>query len=133
MQFVCRVGTPDGRVREETFAASAESALMTELGKLGYHVFDVRRRGLSRQLGKAAGRRRRKPIKPQEFMVWNRGLAALLKAGLPLLQAMDLMLERMSNPHFKDGLNHIPDPVQRRQDPSDPFAPPGHLVPRPFP
>src|SRR5258708_12404092 len=83
MQFVCRVGTPDGRVLEEPFAASDESALMTELGKLGYHVFDVRRRGLSRQLGKAAGRRRRKPIKPQEFMVWNRELAALLKARPP--------------------------------------------------
>lgn len=133
MQFVCRVGTPDGRVLEETFAASDESALMTELGKLGYHVFDVRRRGLSRQLGKAAGRRRRKPIKPQEFMVWNRELAALLKAGLPLLQAMDLMLERMSNQHFKDVLIDIRDRVKSGQDLSDAFAAHGELFPRLFP
>src|SRR5437588_1762109 len=133
MQFVCRVGTPDGRVLEETFAASDESALMTELGKLGYHVFDVRRRGLSRQLGKAAGRRRRKPIKPQEFMVWNRELAALLKAGLPLLQAMDLMLERMSNQHFRDVLIDIRDRVKSGQDLSDAFAAHADLFPRLFP
>lgn len=133
MQFVCRVGTPDGRVLEETFAASDESALMTELGKLGYHVFDVRRRGLSRQLGKAAGRRRRKPIKPQEFMVWNRELAALLKAGLPLLQAMDLMLERMSNQHFRDVLIDIRDRVKSGQDLSDAFGAHADLFPRLFP
>src|SRR5260370_15512046 len=133
MQFVCRVGTPDGRVREAPSAASEQSALMTERGKLGYHVFDVRRRGLSRQLGKAAGRRRRKPIKPQEFMVWNRELAALLKAGLPLLQAMDLMLERMSNQHFKDVLIDIRDRVKSGQDLSDAFAAHGERLPRVFP
>jgi type IV pilus assembly protein PilC len=132
MQFVCRVGTQDGRVLEETFAASDESALMTELGKLGYHVFEVRRRGLSRQLGKAAGRRR-KPIPPQEFMVWCRELAALLKAGLPLLQAMDLMLERMSNQHFRDVLIDIRDRVKSGQDLSDAFEAHGELFPRLFP
>lgn len=133
MQFICRVGTPDGRVLEESFAASDESALMTELGKLGYHVFEVRRRGLSRQLGKAAGRRRRKPIAPQEFMVWNRELAALLKAGLPLLQAMDLMLERMSNQHFRDVLIDIRDRVKSGQDLSDAFEAHADLFPRLFP
>jgi type IV pilus assembly protein PilC len=133
MQFTCRVGTPDGRVLEESFAASDESALMTELGKLGYHVFEVRRRGLSRQLGKAAGRRRRKPIPTQEFMVWSRELAALLKAGLPLLQSMDLMLERMSNQHFRDVLVDIRDRVKSGQDLSDAFEAHGDLFPRLFP
>ena len=37
MQFVCRVGTPDGRVLEEVFNASDESALRTDLGKRGLH------------------------------------------------------------------------------------------------
>ena len=78
MQFQCRVGTPEGRVLEQTFVASDEPALLTELGKLGYHVFEVRRRGLPRKLG-ASGilGRRRKPIPVPEFMVWNRELAAL--------------------------------------------------------
>ncbi len=78
MQFQVRVGTPEGRVLEQTFVASDEPALLTELGKLGYHVFEVRRRGLPRKLG-ASGilGRRRKPIPVPEFMVWNRELAAL--------------------------------------------------------
>jgi type IV pilus assembly protein PilC len=133
MQFLCRVGTPDGRVLEETFVASDEPALMIELGKLGYHVFEVRRRGLPRKLGLAAFGRRSKPIPPQEFMVWNRELAALLKAGLPLLQALDLMLERMSNQHFKEVLTDVRDRVKSGQDLSDAFAAHADLFPRLFP
>jgi len=134
MQFQCRVGTPEGRVLEQTFVASDEPALLTELGKLGYHVFEVRRRGLPRKLG-AAGifGRRRKPIPIQEFMVWNRELAALLKAGLPLLQAMDMMLERMENQHFKAVLTDIRDRVKSGQDLSEAFEEHGELFPRLFP
>jgi type IV pilus assembly protein PilC len=133
MQFTCRVGTPDGRVLEETFVASDEPALMTELGKLGYHVFEVRRRGLPRKLRLAVFGRRRKPIPPQEFLVWNRELAALLKAGLPLLQALDLMLERMSNQHFKAVLTDIRDRVKSGEDLSEAFAAHAELFPRLFP
>ncbi|MBV8199213.1 MAG: type II secretion system F family protein [Acidobacteria bacterium] len=134
MQFQCRVGTPEGRVLEQTFVASDEPALMTELAKLGYHVFEVRRRGLQRRLafGSFLGRRR-KPIPVQEFMVWNRELAALLKAGLPLLQALDLMLERMANPHFKAVLTDIRDRVKSGEDLSDAFEAHGELFPRLFP
>jgi type IV pilus assembly protein PilC len=134
MQFQCRVGTPEGRVLDQTFVASDEPALMTELGKLGYHVFEVRQRGLQRRfaLGSFFGRRR-KAIPVQEFMVWNRELAALLKAGLPLLQALDLMLERMANQHFKAVLTDIRDRVKSGQDLSDAFEAHAELFPRLFP
>src|SRR5260370_2121888 len=134
MQSQCRVGTPEGRVLEQTFVASDEPALMTELGKLGYHVFEVRQRGLQRRFAvrKLFGRSR-KPIPVQEFMVWNRELAALLKAGLPLLQALDLMLERMANQHFKAVLTDIRDRVKSGQDLSDAFEAHGELFPRLFP
>jgi type IV pilus assembly protein PilC len=133
MQFVCRVGTPEGRVLEETFIASDEPALLSELGKRGYHVFEVRRRGLPRRLGRSAGGGRRKRISDQDFMVWNQELAALLKAGLPLLQALDLMLERMRQPHFRAVLTDIRDRVKSGEDLSDAFAAYGELFPRLYP
>jgi type IV pilus assembly protein PilC len=134
MQFNCRVGTPEGRVLEQTFVASDEPALLTELAKLGYHVFEVRRRGMPRKLGTAGFfGQRRKPIPVQEFMVWNRELAVLLKAGLPLLQALDLMLERMENQHFKAVLTDIRDRVKSGQDLSEAFEEHAELFPRLFP
>src|SRR5436305_3732151 len=128
MQFVCRVGTPDGRVVEEVLTASDESSLRNELAKRGLHVFEVRRRGMTRKMS-AAGARRRKRIPAAEFMVFNQELAALLKAGLPLLQALDLMLERMANPHFKGVLVEIRDRVKSGEDLSEAFASYGDMFP----
>jgi type IV pilus assembly protein PilC len=133
MQFVCRIGTPEGRVLEETFIASDEPALLSELGKRGYHVFEVRRRGVPRGLGRSGGGSRRKRIPVQDFLVWNQELAALLKAGLPLLQALDLMLERMRQPHFRAVLTDIRDRVKSGEDLSDAFAAYGELFPRLYP
>jgi type IV pilus assembly protein PilC len=134
MQFVVRVGTPEGRVFEENFEASDESALRSELGKRGLHVFEMRRRSglpLKFALGSRPGGR--KPIPDGEFLVWNQELAALLKAGLPLLQALDLMLERMKNPHFKAVLTDIRDRVKSGEDLSDAFAAYAALFPRLYP
>lgn len=133
MQYVCRVGTQEGRVFEETFTASDESALRSELGKRGYHVFEIRRKsGLPLKLS-LSGKGSRKPIPAGEFLIWNQELAALLKAGLPLLQALDLMLERMKNPHFKAVLTDIRDRVKSGEDLSDAFAAYGELFPRLYP
>lgn len=132
MQFLCRVGTTDGRVLEEVITASDESSLRSELAKRGLHVFEVRRRGIPRRLS-ASGSHRRKRVPTEDFMVFNQELAALLKAGLPLLQALDLMLERMANPHFRGVLTEIRDRVKSGEDLSDAFAAYGDLFPRLYP
>src|SRR3954468_14792070 len=135
MQFICRVGTPDGRVLEEVFSASDETALRSDLGKRGYHLFEVKRRGVAPQLGVPTllrgGRRGRIPV--NEFMVFNQELAALLKAGLPLLQALELMLERMKQGTFRSVLTEVRDKVKSGTDLSDAFAEYGDLFPRLYP
>jgi type IV pilus assembly protein PilC len=134
MQFICRVGTPEGRVLEEVITASDETALRTDLGKRGYHLFEVRRRGVAPKLSRAAlGRMGRRRIPVQEFLVFNQELAALLKAGLPLLQALDLMLERMHNQHFRSVLTDVRDRLKSGADLSDAFAAHGELFPRLYP
>ena len=133
MQFVCRVGTPDGRVREEVIVASDEVALRSELGKLGLHLFEVRRKGLPKGLTATGVARRRKRVATQEFLIFNQELAALLKAGLPLLQALDLLLERMGNPRFKAVLGDIRDRVKSGADLSEAFAGHAELFPRLYP
>ncbi|HTQ79644.1 MAG TPA: type II secretion system F family protein [Thermoanaerobaculia bacterium] len=136
MQFVCRVGTPDGRVLEEFHTAADERALRSELDKRGLHLFEIRRRGVPQRMalsGAARGLVRRKRIKNEEFLVFNQELAALLRAGLPLLQALDLMLERMPDPHFKAVLTEIRDQVKSGADLSEAFAAHSEMFPRLYP
>ncbi|MEM1247788.1 MAG: type II secretion system F family protein [Acidobacteriota bacterium] len=120
MEFVCRVGTPDGRVVEQVLEAPHEGAARGDLEGRGLHVFEVRQRGWSlASLLERDGRRR--PIKDVDFMLFNQELASLLKAGLPLLQALDMMLERQRDPSFRKVLEEIRDRVRSGEELSTAF------------
>lgn len=139
MQFVARVGTPEGRVVEEVHRAPDETSLRRDLEKQGLHVFELRRRGLG--VGTSGGRGlalprlpgRRRRIEPREFLAFNQELAALIKAGLPLLQALDLMVTRMSEGTFRSVLEEVRDRVRTGEDLSEAFAAHRDLFPRLYP
>jgi type IV pilus assembly protein PilC len=133
MEFVCRLGAPDGRVLAEVHRARDEVALRTELERRGFHVFELRRRGLALDLGLGGLFRRARRIPATSFLVFNQELAALLKAGLPLLQALDLMLERLRDVHFRSILADVRDRVKAGEDLSDAFAAHADQFPRLYP
>jgi type IV pilus assembly protein PilC len=124
MQYVCKVGTPAGEVIEQTFSASDESALRSELEQKGYYLFSVRR-GLG--LGNLGLRRPR--VSTERLLIFAQELAALLKAGLPLLQSLDVMLERQQDPLFRRSLLTIRDKVKTGIALSDAFRAEGPLYP----
>jgi type IV pilus assembly protein PilC len=131
MQFVCRLGTPDGRVIQEVHTASDEKALRRELERRGLHLFEARRSGLSFALPNF--RRRRKAVSQGDFMIYNQELASLLKAGLPLLQALDMMLERMKPGRFQEVLSDIRNRVRSGEEMSDAFERYAEMFPRLYP
>lgn len=133
MQFVARVGTPEGRVVEETHSAQDVQSLRRELEKRGLHVFELRRRGLGKGMPLSGRSLRRRRIDPQRFLAFNQELAALLRAGLPLLQALDLMVGRMAEGTFRSVLYEVRDRVRTGEDLSNAFAAHGQLFPRLYP
>jgi type IV pilus assembly protein PilC len=126
--FLAKVGTATGDIEELAFQAANESALRDDLRDRGYHVFWVRR-----SLGLPSLRsllKRRQRITQTEFTLFNQELAALLRAGLPLLQSLDIMLERMKNPFFQNVLRDVRDKVKSGTALSDAFRAHGTLFPR---
>ena len=128
-EFLCRVGTTAGDIREIALRADSEGAARRELAESGYHIFSVRR---SLQLSSLASAFRRGPsrIKTTEFIIFNQELASLLRAGLPLLQSLDIMLERMNNPQLRRVLTDVRDKVKGGVSLSDAFRSHGDLFPR---
>lgn len=124
MEFVCRVGTPSGEVVERSFAASDEAALRSELERGGFYLFAVRRGIGGRQL---ALRSRKIPV--DLLMLFGQELAALLKAGLPLLQSLDVMLERQKHPVFRQSLATVREKVKGGTALSEAFKAEGELYP----
>jgi type IV pilus assembly protein PilC len=124
MEYVCRVGTPSGEVVERAFSASDERALRAELEQQGLFLLSMRR-GLS-----LSTFRLRKPrVDPAVLLVFSQELAALLKAGLPLFQSLDVMLERQRAPLFRQSLATVRERVKSGTALSDAFRQEGDLYP----
>ena len=110
MEFSCRLGTESGVVIEEVHVAESESKLRQELEAKGMYILSLRRRGAFGWPGFSIPRRRR--IKTREFLVFNQELATLLRAGLPLVQSLDILRQRVADASFKAVLDDVHDRVR---------------------
>jgi type IV pilus assembly protein PilC len=125
MEFRCRLGTAAGEIVEGVYVADSEDRLRRELEEKGLFVLSLQRRAA---LSLSRGARRQR-IKRQEFLVFNQELATLLKAGMPLVQSLDILRQRVSNPTLKTVLDSVHDKVRSGSALSDAFAEHGALFP----
>ena len=120
MEFRCRLGTPGGEIIEGVYVADSESRLRTELEEKGLCPFVAAPGGVSR-----AGLERRTPaadLEYREFLVFNQELATLLKAGMLLVQSLDILRQRVANPTFKAVLDGVYDKVKAGSALSEAFS-----------
>jgi type IV pilus assembly protein PilC len=117
MEFRCRLGTPAGEIVEGLYVADSEALLRREFEEKGLYVLSLRRAGLSLSFGRV-----RQRIKGHEFLVFNQELATLLKAGMPLVQSLDILRQRVPNRTFKTVLDSVHDKVRGGVALSDAFA-----------
>src|SRR5687768_11411546 len=127
MEFRCRLATGGGEIIEGVYVADSEARLRRELEEKGLFVLSLQRRGGLPGLARGAGKRRR--ISRQEFLVFNQELATLLKAGMPLVQSLDILRQRVENPTFKAVLDGVYSKVQSGTALSDAFSEHGDMFP----
>jgi type IV pilus assembly protein PilC len=89
MEFRCRLGTPGGEIIEGVYVAESEDRLRREFEEKGLYVLRIHRSG-GLALGSLALPTRTR-IPTREFLVFNQELATLLKAGMPLVQSLDIL------------------------------------------
>ncbi len=127
MEFRCRLGTPGGEILEGVYVAESEDRLRHELEEKGLYVLSLQRRGGLTGVSLGSGRRGR--VSRQEFLIFNQELATLLKAGMPLVQSLDILRQRVTNPTFKAVLDAVYEKVKAGTSLSDAFADHGSLFP----
>jgi type IV pilus assembly protein PilC len=125
MEFRCRLGTAAGEIVEGVYMADSEARLRRDLEEKGMYVLSLQKRaGIS-----FSYKGRRQKVKRHEFLVFNQELATLLKAGMPLVQSLDILRQRVENPTFKTVLDSVYDRVRSGSALSDAFAEHGSLFP----
>ena len=128
MEFRCRLATAGGEIIEGVYVADSEARLRRELEEKGLFVLSLQPRGGLPGIASFRGGQRRR-IKRQEFLVFNQELATLLKAGMPLVQSLDILRQRVANVTFKGVLDAVYDRVKSGSSLSDAFAEHGELFP----
>jgi len=128
VEFRCRLGTAGGEIIEGIYAADSEARLRQEFEEKGLYVLGIQRAG-----GVAFGGKiplpTRARVSSREFLVFNQELATLLKAGMPLVQSLDILRRRVANPLFKSILDDVHGRVRGGNALSEAFEAHGALFP----
>ena len=128
-QFVCRMALPTGEIVERTVVADTEAALRRELEDKDMLVLDVRSQNpLAAALGGMFAMRAKIPAR--EFLFFNQEFSALLRAGLPILTSLDILIDRRKNQVFKGALENIRVRVKGGESLSEAFTAQGDLFPK---
>ncbi|MBZ5587081.1 MAG: type II secretion system F family protein [Acidobacteriia bacterium] len=126
-EYVVRVGTAEGTVLEQRHRALTEDALRRDLEAKGFAVFRIREhRGPFRL--PFFGRRER--LGSLQFLIFNQQLATLLKAGMPILQSLELLQRSQSGAYFREVLTRILEDVRSGVSLSDAFSAQGGVFPK---
>ena len=116
-EFVCKVGDATGHVFQQMETAQSESEARQKLADRGFYVYGVRPNlTVGRLLGGArAGRK----LPGNDFQIFNQQFNTLVKAGLPILKALDLLADRAALPKIRPIVSDVRDRVKQGQLLSD--------------
>src|ERR1700682_6608078 len=130
-EFICRLGTPAGEIVTRTVEALAANEARARLEREGFKVFAVtppKAEGLT-ALAKPTGSARAR-IKANDFLLFNQQLAALLRAGIPILQAITMLRRRAASMKLRAVLEEVEQAIRGGAALSQAFAAQGSTFPR---
>jgi type IV pilus assembly protein PilC len=119
-EFVLRYADPRGQMHEHVAEAPTEREARERLSQQGYLVYSVRAKDLSARLGGLSGRK--KTVNLEKFLIFNQQFVTLIRAGLPILQALDLLADRLTDERLGPHIRAVRDEVKTGTVLSDAFA-----------
>src|SRR6266850_1146033 len=131
-EFVCRLGTPAGEIVTRTVEAAAVNEVRSRLEREGFKVFAItppKSEGLT-AFTKQSGSRRGARVKANDFLLFNQQLAALLRAGIPILQAITMLRRRSASVRLRAVLEEVEEAIRGGSALSHAFAAQGNIFPR---
>jgi type IV pilus assembly protein PilC len=131
-EFICRLGTPAGEVVTRTVEAQGVNEARARLEREGFRVFNV---SPPRTSGVSALTRFGRPganpkVKANDFLLFNQQLAALVRAGIPILQAISMLRKRAASARLRSVLGEVEEQIRGGAALSQAFASQGSMFPR---
>src|SRR5579863_1197978 len=109
-EFVCRVADANGRVYSHVEAAGTQAEARQKLADRGLYVYSVE--GRNSLVSGIFQRKSNRQIGGSDFLILNQQFNTLIKAGLPILRALDLLTDRAATPRLRPIVAQIRDRVR---------------------
>jgi type IV pilus assembly protein PilC len=119
-EFVCRVADASGRVFSHVEPAGSLTEARQKLVDRGLYVYSVESR--SGLLSGLLQRRNDRQIGGTDFLILNQQFNTLVKAGLPILRALDLLADRAASQKLRPVLSQLRDRVREGKSLSEAVA-----------
>ncbi len=118
-EFVLRYADPRGQMHEQVADAPSEKEVRERLQQQGYLVYSVRAKDLSSRI---SGGARTKAVNLEKFLIFNQQFVTLVRAGLPILQGLDLLADRLTDEKLGRHIRAVRDEVKTGTILSEAFA-----------
>jgi len=125
-EFVVKIADERGRIQQHVEQGYSEAEVRDRFTQQGYLVYWVKQQGV--MTGGISFRRRRK-LKQASFLVFNQQFLTLVRAGLPILNSLELLIKRQKDAQLKQILENVRDRVKGGELLSDAFAAQG-IIPK---
>ena len=109
-EFVCRVADANGRVFSHVEPAGNLDEARQKMVDRGLYVYSVRAR--NSLVSGLTNRSRTRQVSGSDFLILNQQFNTLIKAGLPILRALDLLSTRAASPKLRPVVAQIRDRVR---------------------
>ena len=127
-EFICRLGTPSGEIVTRIVEASGAADAKARLESEGFRVFAVSTQGEGLSSILTGGNKKAK-VKQADFLLFNQQFSALLRAGIPVLQAIGLLKTRSASANLRIVLEDVEEKIKSGVPLSEAFEAQG-LFPR---
>ncbi len=118
-EFLIKLADERGHVSQQVEAGHSESEVRDRFSQQGYFVYWVKPKGLL--AGGELRMPRRRKVGLEQFIIFNQQFVTLVKAGLPILNALDLLIKQQKNEFFRATLENVRERVKGGELLSDAF------------
>ena len=111
-EFVLKYADTQGEIHQLVTQAGSEHELRDRYTKQGFLVYSVKPRSAVAGLTSSTTGRSKK-LNIEKFLIFNQQLVTLIRAGLPILKALDLLSERLTDAKLGPHIQAVRDEVRR--------------------
>jgi type IV pilus assembly protein PilC len=117
-----------GEIHQQVAVAASEREVRDRYTQQGFLIYSIKPRGDMAAL-RPFRKKKRQKLNLEKFLIFNQQFVTLIRAGLPILKALDLLADRLTDPKLGPYIQTVRDEVRNGAQLSDAFADQGIFPP----